>query len=67
MLSSRGEFVLKRTRWRVAALVPAGDGERLDPGRIRLIKEWGAIIPTAAADWLAPAREALTFMSSSKQ
>ena len=31
MLSSQGEYVVKLPRWRVEALVPAGDGECLGP------------------------------------
>ncbi len=64
MLSSRGEFVVKLPRPRVDALVAAGDGERFDMGHGRRMKEWVVINPTAEADWLALAREALEFVGA---
>ncbi|MDP9370284.1 MAG: hypothetical protein M3Q03_18760 [Chloroflexota bacterium] len=64
MLSARGEFVVKLPRQRVDALIAAGDGERFATGQGRLMKEWVAINPTAKADWLALAGEALEFVAA---
>jgi hypothetical protein len=65
-LSSKGEFVVKLPRARVDALITAGAGDRYDPGHGRLMKEWGAIAPTAEASWLPLAREALTFVAGQR-
>ncbi|HET8630114.1 MAG TPA: hypothetical protein VFL91_22050 [Thermomicrobiales bacterium] len=62
MLASGDRFVVKLPRQRVDALVASGDGERFDPGHGRLMKEWLVVAPTAAADWLPLAREALAFV-----
>ena len=40
MVSSRGAFVLKLPRERVASLVAAGQGQAFDPGHGRVMKEW---------------------------
>ena len=64
MLSARGEFVVKLPRQRVDALVAAGDGERFEMGHGRAMKEWVAINPTAEADWVSLAREAMEFVAA---
>ncbi len=62
MLDSRGEFVIKLPRDRVDALIASGGGDRFDPGRGRLMKEWFAVRPASALDWLELAEEALRFV-----
>ena len=62
MVSSRGEFVVKLPGIRVAKLVEAGVGHPFDPGHGRLMKEWLALEPSAAADRMALAREAMAFV-----
>jgi hypothetical protein len=59
---SKGQLVFKLPRARVDELVGAGTGTRFDPGHGRLMKEWIAIDPAAAADWHALATEALAFV-----
>lgn len=58
-------LVLKLPSARVDALIASGDGQRFDPRHDgRLMKEWVAITPTSAADWLPLAREALAFVGA---
>lgn len=64
MLSSKGEFVVKLPQQRVHALIASGDGVRFDPGHGRLMKEWIAVAPTSAEDWLSLAREAMAFVAA---
>src|SRR5215471_18625769 len=64
MLSSSGAFVVKLPRRRVDELVAAGDGDRFDPGHGRIMKEWLALRPGSALDWVALADEALAFVGS---
>ena len=64
MLSSGSAFVVKLPSARVDALVASGDGERFNPGHGRLMKEWVAIAPTSAKEWLPLAREAMAFVAA---
>lgn len=64
MLSSGGAFVVKLPKARVDALIASGDGERFDPGHGRLMKEWVAVEPTSAEEWLSLAREAMAFVAA---
>jgi hypothetical protein len=64
MLSSKGDFVVKLPRIRVDSLVASESGERFDPGRGRLMKEWLAVEPTSDEDWLALAEEAMHYVAS---
>jgi hypothetical protein len=66
MLSSKGKFVVKLPKQRVDSLVASGRGERFDPGRGRLMKEWLALEPASDEDWLALAREAMEFVAAKK-
>jgi hypothetical protein len=66
MLSSSGAFVVKLPKARVDALVASGDGERFDPGHGRVMKEWIAIEPTLAEEWLPLAREAMVFVAAQR-
>lgn len=59
----KGELVVKLPRLRVDALIASGDGQRFDPGHGRLMKEWVTVEPASGADWLALAREAMTFVA----
>ncbi len=61
MMSSKGQFVVKLPKERVAALVAAGRGASFDPGHGRKMKEW-AVIDAAPAEWPALAREAYDFV-----
>ena len=60
-MSSRGTFVVKLPRERVAELVSAGEAEHFDPGHGRLMKEWIAVGPRAP-DRVDLAREARRFV-----
>ncbi len=60
----RGELVVKLPRERVEALVAGGEGHPFDPGHGRLMKEWVALSPTDANDWLALADDAREFVAS---
>jgi hypothetical protein len=64
MLSSQGDFVVKLPRARVDALVASGDGDRFDPGRGRLMKEWVTLRPTSGCDWASLAEEAMRFVAT---
>ncbi len=64
MLDSRDRFVVKLPRERVDSLVASGQGERFDPGRGRVMKEWAVIASDAEDEWLARAQEALRFVAS---
>lgn len=46
----------------VEALEASGTGQRLDPGHGRLMKEWLALDPESAHQWLPLAREAPCFV-----
>ena len=61
LMSSRGEFVVKLPRPRVAELVAKGKGVQFDPGHGRLMREWIAM-RGASDDWVALAREARRFV-----
>lgn len=60
-ISSKGKFVAKLPRERVAELVSAGAGEHFDPGHGRLMKEWVAVEP-GRADLVDLARAAHRFV-----
>lgn len=60
----KGDLVVKLPKERVEALVSAKLGKYFDPGHGRLMKEWVAIKPKAAAQWLKLAKEAQRFVAS---
>jgi TfoX/Sxy family transcriptional regulator of competence genes len=60
----RGNLVVKLPKERVDALINAKLGEYFDPGHGRLMKEWVAIKPKAADQWLKLAKEAQRFVVS---
>ncbi len=63
MLSTRGRFVVKLPRARVAELVKRGHADHFDPTRGRPMKEW-AVIRSERVSWLELAREAYAFVAS---
>jgi TfoX/Sxy family transcriptional regulator of competence genes len=64
---SNGRLVVKLPRWRVDELIAAGAGERFDPRRDgRVMKEWLSVDPASDHDWLALAREAMSFVASTR-
>lgn len=63
LVSSRGEFVAKLPKQRVAELVAQGKGVPFDPGHGRLTKEWIAM--REGSEFLALAREARKFVGGS--
>lgn len=60
-----GRLVVKLPAHRVAALLESADGERLETGRGRLMKEWISIAPTSSQDWSSLALEAEGFVRGS--
>jgi hypothetical protein len=66
MISSKEEFVVKLPKGKVAALVKTGKGERFNPGRGRIMKEWLAVRNTSL-DWIEIAREACEFVKQGKR
>jgi len=56
--------VLKLPRQRVVALVASGEGVPFENGQGRAMKEWVALAPSAALDWLPLERKALVFVGS---
>jgi hypothetical protein len=65
MLSSKRQFVVKLPKDRVGQLVEAGCGERFDPGRGRLMREWLAVDPDYH-DWVRLAEEAYAFVRTAR-
>ena len=61
----RGKFVAKLPKARVDQLVKHGAGERFDPGRGTVMKEW-ITIAGAEATWINLAREASQFVKQVK-
>src|SRR5690349_2146063 len=55
MLSSKGQFVVKLPRDRVADLIRRGQGQYFDTGRGRVMKEWIAVVGDPAS-WLGLAK-----------
>ena len=66
-LSSTGRYVVKLPRHRVDALVTARMGERFEPGYGRVMKEWPIVEKPSGENWLALAKEAMTFVASKAQ
>lgn len=61
LMRSRDGLIMKLPAHRVSWLADAGDGERLDFGK-GVMKEWIAVRPDSAVDWLDLAREAMAFV-----
>jgi TfoX/Sxy family transcriptional regulator of competence genes len=62
MVSSRGDFVVKLPRERVAAFERAGVGKRFAAINGSPMKEWLAVDADSSQDWVELAREALNFL-----
>jgi TfoX/Sxy family transcriptional regulator of competence genes len=62
----RERFILKLPRMRVETLIATGLGTAFDAGKGRPMKEWVAITEGHESSWLALAREAKTFASTTK-
>jgi TfoX/Sxy family transcriptional regulator of competence genes len=60
----QNRLVVKLPKERVAALVAAGQGERMVSGASREMKEWLVIDKRSTEDWTALAREACEFVAS---
>lgn len=60
LIDSRGDFVAKLPKSRVAELIAQGEGRAWDAGRGRAMKEWVALPDRAA--WTSVAREARRFV-----
>jgi hypothetical protein len=67
MVSSRGEFVVKLPAPRIDVLIGTGDGDRFDPGRGRIMREWLVVARTSKTPWLRLAKEAMAFVSGIRQ
>lgn len=61
MVSSKGHFVVKLPKRRVDELVSRGEGERFDPGRGRVMKEW-MVVTDGHAKWMDLAKEARVYV-----
>lgn len=61
---AKGKLVVKLPQQRVQALIAAGEGEPYYAGNGRMTKEWVAIDPTSAAEWLPLASEAMEFVAT---
>jgi hypothetical protein len=62
LVSSKGTFVVKLPKERVAALVAAGSGTPFQAGKGDPMKEWLAVDASTELDWVALALEALSFV-----
>ncbi len=62
MVSSKGAFVVKLPKHRVAELERAGAGTRFQTGAGSPMKEWLAVDASTELDWAELAREALRFV-----
>jgi hypothetical protein len=66
MMSSKGKFVVKLSKRPVEELVREGKGERFEPGRGRVMKEW-VVVGTGKANWVELAKEAYQFVKQGKR
>jgi hypothetical protein len=62
----RGTLVLKLPRTQVDQLVATGEGERVDPGHGRLMKEW-VVLDARRADRVDLARIAYRFVRDGRR
>jgi TfoX/Sxy family transcriptional regulator of competence genes len=62
----KGKLVVKLRRERVEALLESGYAERFDPGMGRVMKEWVAVEPRTADEWLGLAAEAREFVAAGR-
>jgi TfoX/Sxy family transcriptional regulator of competence genes len=59
----KGKLVVKLPKHRVEELIADGSGSAFDPGHGRVMKEWVAVDPSDAAQWLRLAEEARAFVT----
>ncbi len=64
MVAARGRFVVKLPERRVDEIIASGRGEPFDPTGQRRMKQWVAMAPGTAREWIALADEAMTFVSA---
>jgi hypothetical protein len=65
MISSKGDFVVKLPKPRVAWLIKNGIGKPFGTGSGRVMKEWVVIKP-GQGDWTMLAQEACRFVGAAK-
>jgi hypothetical protein len=65
MMASKGEFVVKLPKERVAELVSDGDAEYFNPTYKKPMKEWAVVIGPDAS-WVELAKEAYRYVKGSK-
>lgn len=58
----KGRLVVKVSPERAVWLRGAGLAEAFDPGHGRVMKQWVAVDPAAALDWVELSREALAYV-----
>jgi TfoX/Sxy family transcriptional regulator of competence genes len=63
-MSVRGSLVVKLAKARAEALAATGAATPFDPGHGRPMKQWIAVAPDAALDWLALAEEAMACVAA---
>jgi hypothetical protein len=66
MIASKGRFVVKLPKERVAELVKDGKGKLFEPGPGRIMKEWFEAKDGLEALWLELAKEARKFVAGLK-
>lgn len=59
----QGKLVVKLSEERVDELAATGKGGHFDPGMGRVMREWAAVEPTTAGEWIGLAEEARSFVA----
>ena len=62
----KGRLVVKLDAERAEVLQQAGVASAFDPGHGRPMKQWIAVAPSAAVDWVSLAGEALAFVGAAR-
>jgi len=65
MIASKGEFVVKLPKERVAKMVADGDAEYFNPTYKKPMKEW-AVVTNPGASWVELAKEAYRYVKGSE-
>jgi hypothetical protein len=60
MMSSKGQFVVKLPKDRVDELIASGAGNRFEPSRGRVMKEW-VVLAEEGVNWAELGKEACEF------
>jgi hypothetical protein len=66
MMSSKGKFVVKLPKDRVDELLASGQGERFEPRRGRVMREW-LVVESEESNWAGLAKEACEFVSAGRK